>query len=120
MLFDWASHALFPSAGADSLPEPTAENREIYLEAIKKMIAELPVGALLTVMFGWWTAGFVGGATAGKITPAFWKTNALTVGFILFAATLANLLMLPHPLWMTIAGLSGIVPLSYLGGKLFR
>lgn len=116
MLFDHLSHLTFPDVKID-LPEPTEENREEYMNALRDMINQLPLGALLTVMFGWIVGGFVGGAAAEKITPAPMTANALIVGFVLFLATLANLLMIPHPIWMAVIGLSAIVPAAWLGRK---
>lgn len=117
-LFDFFSHEFYSQDVLNSLPAPTEENREIYMKALSEMIAKLPLISLLLVMAGWTVAGFVGGAVAAKLTDGNWKTNTLTVGFILFLATLSNVLIIPHPLWMTIIGLSSIVPFSYLGGIL--
>jgi uncharacterized membrane-anchored protein YhcB (DUF1043 family) len=117
-LFDFFSHEFYDQDVLSSLPEPTKENREEYMQALSEMIAKLPMVSLVLVMTGWLVAGFVGGAVAAKLTKGNWKKNALTVGFILFLATLSNILIIPHPLWMTIIGLSGIVPLAYLGGLL--
>lgn len=117
-LFDFLSHEFYDQDVLSSLPEPTRENREIYMQALSEMIAKLPLISLFLVMSGWLFSGFIGGAVAAKLTKGNWKRNALTVGFILFLATLSNILIIPHPLWMTIIGLSGIVPLAYLGGLL--
>ena len=100
------------------MPEPTKENREEFMKALSEMMDKLPLISLVMVMLGWMLAGFVGGAVAAKFTNGNWKRNTLTVGFILFLATLSNILIIPHPLWMTIIGLSAIVPLAYLGGML--
>ena len=115
-LFDFISHEFYDQDILNSLPAPTEKNREEYMQALSEMIAKLPIISLVMVMTGWLVAGFVGGAVAARFTKGIWKQNALTVGFILFLATLSNILIIPHPLWMTIIGLSGIVPLAYLGG----
>ncbi len=117
-LFDFMSHEFYDPDTLPPLPEPTEENREEFMKAISERISNLPLISLVLVMAGWHIAGFTGGLVAGKFTQGNWKTNVLTVGFILFLVTLSNVLIIPHPLWMTIIGLSGIVPLAYLGGLL--
>ena len=117
-LFDFVSHEFYDQNIQNSLPIPTEENREEYMKALSEMISKLPIVSLVLVMTGWLVGGFVGGAVAAKLTEGDWKRNALTVGFILFLSTLSIILIIPHPLWMTIIGLSGIVPLAYLGGLL--
>jgi hypothetical protein len=118
-LFDHFSHQYYDQDIMNSLPNPQEVEPEVYMNALSEMIAKLPFISLFLVMAGWLVGGFVGGSVAAKFTEGNWKRNALTVGFILFLATLANLLMIPHPRWMSIFGLMGILPLAYIGGLLF-
>jgi hypothetical protein len=73
------------------------------LETMKQVTASLPAEALAWVVAGW-TVGALAGALAGnaiaKRALAGWIAVAL-----LLVATIANLVMLPHPLWMTISGI---------------
>ena len=118
-LFDFWSHAYYDQDIMNTLPNPQEVEPEVYVNVLSEMIAKLPFISLFLVMAGWLVAGFVGGAVAAKLTEGNWKRNTLTVGFILFLATLSNLLIIPHPRWMSIFGLMGILPLAYIGGLLF-
>jgi len=112
------SHEFYDQDILNSLPNPQEVEPEVYMQALSEMIEKLPFISLFLIMAGWLVAGFVGGAVTAKMTEGYWKRNVLTVGFILFLATLANLLMIPHPRWMSIFGLMGILPLAYIGGLL--
>ena len=59
-------------------------------------------------------AAFVGSLVAsyaGTIRP---QNCAIIVGGMVFAATVANFIAIPHPMWLTIATLLGIVVSAWL------
>lgn len=64
------------------------------------------------------------GTFAGALLAAIISVNrkmqlALVVGIFFLAGGIANILMLPSPLWFTIVDLVGAyIPVAYLGGKL--
>jgi hypothetical protein len=86
-------------------------------EAMSAYIAGIPVYVLVIMVLFWALAAFLGGFISGKINSPFWKQCALITGGILLAATLLNLAMITHPVWMWIAALALIMPAAYLGGK---
>ena len=96
---EMAGAALFPQADADP----------------KAMVAGMPMAAKLMVLAAWWLGTAVGGWVANRVGRATWP--ALAVGLAVAAAVVANVIMLPHPLWMQIAGVLG--PLA-IGGTLWR
>jgi hypothetical protein len=86
-------------------------------EAMGAWIQSLPIGAFLMLLAGYAAGSFAGGAVAvlitGKLRPA------LVVGGLLTLSGLANLVMIPHPLWVAVASLAIYVPLAWLGGRVF-
>jgi hypothetical protein len=64
------------------------------------------------------------GTFAGALLAAIISVNhkmqlALVVGVFFLAGGIANILMLPSPLWFTIVDLFGAyIPMAFLGGKL--
>ena len=42
---------------------------------------------------------------------------AAVVGAVVLAATVANLMMLPHPTWFAFTGVAGVVVAAYIAGK---
>lgn len=81
-------------------------------------LATMPLGGLLTVLTAWilgaYTASMVGLLVAGRRRIA-----GVIPAAVIFAATVLVLIMLPHPLWMAISGLGGIVAAAWLADRLF-
>lgn len=81
-------------------------------------LAGMPLGALITVMVAWilgaYAASMVGLLVAGRRRVA-----GVIPAAVIFAATVLVLFMLPHPLWMAIGGLGGIVAAGWLADRLF-
>lgn len=87
-------------------------------EAVKTMMAGMPVGALLFVLGGWLLGTFLGTLAACRIAAAWPMRFAAIIGGILLAATIANLVMIPHPLWFSIVAVVAIVAAAWLAGRL--
>ena len=86
-------------------------------DALRPYIATLPIGAFLLLMGGWVVGTFVGSVIAGRIgTAKPWVYPAI-VGGLVFTATVANLLAIPHPLWFSITALIGIVASACLANR---
>jgi hypothetical protein len=104
-LSDELSHMLYPMpAGLD--PQDS--------EALRPYIAALPMGAFLMVMGGWVIATFVGSVVAGRIGTAKPWVYPSVVGGVMFAATTATLIAIPHPHWFTTISLIAILASAWL------
>ena len=77
-----------------------------------------PTGALASVLLSWGFATVVGSYLAALFAPRAKLTHGMVVGAIFLAATIANLMLLPHPLWMWVLGVAEILPAAYLGSWL--
>nr|ASV46983.1 hypothetical protein [uncultured bacterium] len=84
-------------------------------EVMRTAIAALPFAALALLVVGWAIAAAVGAFVAVRLTRDGWTGAGITVVVLLLAATVANLLMLPHPAWVWPAALL-LVPAAGLGG----
>lgn len=61
---------------------------------------------------------FVGAIIASLIAATSKMSAALIVGCLFLAGGIANVLMLPSPVWFTVTDLLGAyIPMAYLGGK---
>ena len=70
-------------------------------------------------MLSAWLAGTVDGVfVAGLINRARYGLCAAVIGALVLAATLANLAMIPHPLWMAAAGVLGIPLCAWITARL--
>jgi len=95
---EYLGHSLFPLP--EKMDMTNMANVELYLEKI-------PFGALLMVIL----AHFFGSASAIFTALKVSKKNlaAYIVGVLFFAATVANLFIIPHPTWFTVSDVVAII-----------
>ena len=79
---------------------------------------KLPLAALLFVLAAWIVATFVGAVAASLIARRRVRLVSAIVGIVVLASTVANFVLVPHPLWMVICGVAGIIVAALLAGKL--
>ncbi len=87
-------------------------------EALKNLMANAPVGALLFVILAWAVGSFGGGWLATRLAQKSHVMHALIVGGLLMAAGIMNMLMIPHPVWFWVLGLAVYLPAAYAGALL--
>ena len=100
-------HAVYPIPPDIDFEDPVQFG--IYVQS-------LPIGAFLFVAGGW-TLGTLGGGLLAcfiaKEKPFVYST--IIGGFVL-VATIANLIMIPHPLWFSISAVIAIAVITYVTG----
>jgi hypothetical protein len=79
-------------------------------------MAEIPQAAFRFVLLGYVLGSLVGGYTAAKIGRA--ARLALVVGAILMVFGILNVVLIPHPLWVTVATFLVFLPAAWVGGRL--
>jgi hypothetical protein len=102
-------HRLFPPPKDVNWNDPNV---------LRDYVQRLPIGALLFVVAAWVIATFTGGFAAARIARARPMLFAGIVGGLVLCATIANLVMIPHPVWIAVTGLGGIVIATVAAGKL--
>lgn len=102
MLSDGLVASLHPLPEGTDLSDP---------EAMRAAIGDLPVTAMLLLVLGWAVATAAGAYLAVRMTPDRWRPAGWIVTALLLLATVANLAMLPHPVWMWPAALV-LIPLA--------
>ena len=107
-LADELSHMVYPMP-ADLDPSDT--------EDLRVHIATMPLGAFLMAMGGWVIATFVGSVVADRIGTAKPWIYPTVVGGFMFAATTANLILIPHPHWFTAVSLTAILISAWLAWR---
>jgi hypothetical protein len=100
MLIDKIGHMVYPPPEGLDFTNP---------DAIRPYLATLPVGAFLFILASSVVAAFVGTLVACYIGTANATLFGAVVGGIVLAATIANFILIPHPLWLSLATLIGIV-----------
>jgi hypothetical protein len=86
-------------------------------EGIKTYLATSPFLAILFPMIAWVVSAFVGTLVASKIGTANALVFAVIVGGLVLAATIANLIFLPHPLWFAAVSLIAIPFSAWFAAK---
>lgn len=81
------------------------------LEALKAAAAELPLGAYLFLLLGWFLGPLAGSWVAARLAPGSPVLHGMIVAGLVAGSAILNFIVLPHPAWMWVAG-----PLVILGG----
>ena len=108
-LFEFASMHTFP-------PPPGVDVRDP--QQVAALVSRMPVGALALVLAGWVVGALDGGLAAALIAKR--RVPAVVVGALVALGALAMVMMVPHPLWMSIAGVFLPVPAALSGAWLVR
>jgi hypothetical protein len=87
------------------------------IEALRSMINNIPLPALITIIIGHGLGMFLGTFAANKVQPKS-LTPMLMIFLLMLIATISNLAMIPHPIWFMIADV-GIVILAALSAWKF-
>lgn len=80
-------------------------------QAVAAFFKTLPPGAFLVVLAGYLIGVTVGAWVAGKLSAQVPHRQAVLVTLLFLAASVMNLLSLPHPAWFWIANLI-VVPVA--------
>ena len=102
-------HAIYPLPPGTDPRDPAS---------MKSVMASLPLGALVGVVLGWVLGALAGGFVAAKIARSGAPLPGLGVGIVLLLASVLNMVVLPHPVWMWAAALILIPTASVLGTRL--
>ena len=105
MLIEKLGHVIYP-------PPPDLDFSD--LEAMRPYVATLPFLALLFPMIAWVVATFAGTVLACKIGTANPLAFAAVVGGLVLAATITNLIMIPHPVWFSAVSLVAIAASAWI------
>ena len=78
----------------------------------------MPAMALVLVLAGWVVGALDGGIVAWLVARR--RTPVVVVGTLVMLGALAMVLMVPHPMWMSIAGVLLPLPAALFGAWLAR
>jgi hypothetical protein len=86
------------------------------MNAIKAFVATLPVSAFILVLLGWFVGTAAGTFSASKIGRS--ATPGYVTGGLLFAAGIANSIIIPQPLWFTLVSFVIYIAGTLLGVRI--
>jgi hypothetical protein len=90
------------------------------MEAFRRHVEGLPIGAFLIVLVAHELGAFAGGFACARLAGVPWPVGPIVVGTLLMAAGVVNLLTIPHPAWFVVVDLLAYLPMAILGGQLGR
>lgn len=75
-----------------------------WREAIAAAMHDMPIGALLSVVVAWVLGAALGTFAACRVAGANFMPLSVAVGAVSVAFVAMNLIVIPHPMWMNLAG----------------
>ena len=108
---DATTHALSPIPANLNVADKTS---------IANYISTIPLYVMIIMAIFWLLSVFIGSMLAARINRSEWKNTALITGGILMAASILNLMLIPHPLWMWLVVIIGYIPIAFIGGRMVR
>lgn len=108
-LIEAAGHIVYP-------PPPDLDFTDTV--ALTEYLQLMPVGALFFPLAAWTLAALAGGLVACRIAGEKPLLFATVVGAVVMAATIVNLVMLPHPTWVSISAIVGITLAIFLAARI--
>ena len=117
LLAAWITVSLFEFASMHTFPPPAGVDVHDPRQ-LASLVAKMPVGALALVLAGWVVGALDGGLLAGSIAKR--RAPAIVVGVLVMLGAFLMVAMVPHPLWMSIAGVLLPVPAALAGAWLVR
>ena len=89
-------------------------------DELENYISRLPDSFILLVLVGWLAGAFTGGLVTTIIDRPNGRRNSSITGGIFLLVCIANLLIIPSPIWMWIATLLLVVPMALFGHHIIR
>ena len=113
----WITVSLFEFASMRAFPPPSGVDVRDARQ-LAALVAQMPVGALGLVLAGWVVGALDGGLVAALIAKR--RVPAIVVGVLVMLGAFLMVAMVPHPMWMSIAGVLLPVPAALFGAWLVR
>lgn len=109
-----ATMFLFEGINSNFFPLPKDVNLNDP-EVVKNLFLNLPATAFILVIMGWFFGAFLGGFTVKYLSKEEKPTLAWILGGALTLSSIANVMMLPHPIWVTVIAVVIFIPAAYWG-----
>lgn len=87
-------------------------------EAVRALVADLPLAAFLLVLLGWLLGAGFGAFMAVRLNRRVARWPGFLVGTLILLASLYNLFTIPHPVWFFVAAVVGVPIATWLGTHL--
>jgi hypothetical protein len=84
-------------------------------DAMRAAVAAMPGSAFVLVVVAWGLGALAGAWAAARLAARSPRAHAAIVTVVLLAGGIANMIMLPHPLWVWVAAVAAFLVGGHLG-----
>ncbi len=112
-----AMMVIFESLGQVAFPRP-APLDPAKPGTIAEVMKAMPAGAFAFVLMGWAAGTLLGSSIAARLSPAWSLGCGMVVGGLMLGASVANMVMIPHPAWVWVVGVLLFLPTAFVGATL--
>lgn len=110
MIMEMISHSMYPMPEGLELTDT---------EALRAHIESLPMGAYLMLILGYVLGAFSGGLVSTLVSKVKYMP-AIIIGVLLSLGALANGMMMPQPVWISVVSVLVMIPFAYLGARMVK
>lgn len=110
---EYLGHQIYPPPPGLDPTNPAHE------QAFLQFIATMPVGAKAILVSAWTLGAFAGGFVAAKIARHP-RAAAVLIALVVMSGVVGMILAVPHPSWLTAAGLLLPIPAALLAARIAR
>ncbi|WP_306521667.1 hypothetical protein [Rheinheimera sp.] len=107
-LLEQFSHWLYPPASTPDWQDPSA---------VAAYMQSLPVMAYLLVLLAWFSGVVAGIVVATLLVKRVSRLFVVVITAMVWLATLANVYLIPHPLWVSVTALFLLPLAGWLTGR---
>ena len=108
MLLQYANALLFPPPAGLDYNKP---------DDLVKIMAQMPLQALLGVELSYVLGSLVAGAMVGWLASSHARRLAIALGVFLTLMNIMNLVQVPHPAWLGVLTTATFLPFTWLGTR---
>ncbi len=101
-----------------SIWPPPAELDWNDVEVVRTYVSQLPFLALMVPIVSYFLGALGGPLVASTIGTGRPLVFAGVIGLVLLAATIANLIQIPHPVWFSVMAIAAVIVGAWLGMQL--
>ena len=110
-MLEYVGRFLYPAPATTDFNNP---------EAVKQFIANMPAWAFVYLLVVYAIGAFGGGAIATLVGKRTMVLPVWITGIVLTVGAIANLIMIPQPMWFAVINVIEYIPCAYLGWVLLR
>ena len=86
-------------------------------ESLRTAMELVPAGALAAVLLAWGIGTFAGACLTARLAARARSAHGMVVGLLMLAGGVANMMIIPHPLWFWFLGVAVFPLAAWLGGR---